>query len=124
MPGGQTTVGLFRRGNRSLAMSTAPFKRRRTIIDVHMPAAHGEVADRNADTSTTRAVAVGPRCAVLVECLLPRQRYPQQPFRGCSGLLDLGQKHGIARLEAAYALALRRTGPDAADATHPHAGHD
>ena len=103
------TVEVFRRGQRIASHVHSPFKGRHTTIDGHMPPAHREVAGWNADTLTTRAIAVGPRCAVLVERLLHQRRHPQQAFRSCLGVLALGQKYGIARLEAACARALKHS---------------
>jgi len=74
-----------------------------------MPAAHREVAGWNADTLTARAVAVGPRCAVLVERLLGQRRHPQQAYRSCLGVLSLGRKYGDERLEAACVRALKHS---------------
>jgi transposase len=101
------TVEVFLRGQRIASHVYSGFKGRHTTIDTHMPAAHREVAGWNADTLTTRAAAVGPRCAVLIERLLHQRRHPQQAFRSCLGVLSLGQKYGIARLEAACARALK-----------------
>jgi hypothetical protein len=67
------------------------------------------VAGWNADTLSTRAAAVGPRCAVLVERLLGQRRHPQQAYRSCLGVLSLGQKYGLARLEAACVRALKHS---------------
>lgn len=105
----KTTVELFQRGQRIASHLYCAFKGRHTTIDAHMPAAHREVAGWNADTLTSRAVAVGPRCAVLVERLLHQRRHPQQAFRSCLGVLALGQKYGITRLEAACARALKHS---------------
>jgi transposase len=105
----KTTVELFQRGRRIASHLYCAFKGRHTTIDAHMPAAHREVAGWNADTLTTRAVAVGPRCAVLVERLLHQRRHPQQAFRSCLGVLALGQKYGVTRLEAACARALKHS---------------
>lgn len=60
-------------------------------------------------TLSTRAAAIGPRCKVLVGRLLSQRRHPQQAFRSCLGVLSLGQKYGIERLEAACARALKHS---------------
>lgn len=101
------TVEVFHRGQRLASHVCSPFKGRHTTIDTHMPPAHREVAGWNADTLTQQAVAIGPRCAVLVERLLHGRRHPQQAFRSCLGVLRLGQQYGIERLEAACARALK-----------------
>lgn len=103
----KATVEVFRRGLRIASHAYSTFKGRHTTIDAHMPPAHREVAGWNEDTLTARAGAVGARCAVLVERLLHQRRHPQQAFRSCLGVLSLGQKYGITRLEAACARALK-----------------
>lgn len=101
------TIEVFHRGQRLASHVCSPFKGRHTTIDEHMPPAHREVAGWNADTLSQQAVAIGPRCAVLVERLLHGRRHPQQAFRSCLGVLRLGQQYGIERLEAACARALK-----------------
>ncbi len=103
----KATVELYQRGQRIASHVYCTFKGRHTTIDAHMPEAHREVAGWNADTLTKRALAVGPRCAVLVERMLHQRRHPQQAFRSCLGVLALGQKYGVTRLEAACARALK-----------------
>ena len=105
----RATVEIFQRGQRIASHALCAFKGRHTTIAAHMPAAHREVAGWNADTLTARAIAVGPRCAVLVERLLAQRRHPQQAYRSCLGVLSLGQKYGLARLEAACVRALKHS---------------
>lgn len=103
----KATVEIFLRGRRIASHASSSFKGRHTTINAHMPAAHREVAGWNAETLTAKAASVGPRCAVLFERLLHQRQHPQQAYRSCLGVLSLGQKYGIARLEAACARALK-----------------
>ena len=103
----RTTVEVFQRGQRIASHVQCAFKGRHTTIAAHMPPAHREVAGWNAQTLTSRGEAVGPRCAVLVERMLGQRHHPQQAFRSCLGVLSLGQKYGVDRLEAACARALK-----------------
>jgi transposase len=103
----KATVEVFQRGQRIASHAYCAFKGRHTTIDAHMPTAHREVAGWNAATLTARAAAIGPRCAVLIERLLRQRRHPQQAYRSCLGVLALGQRYGIERLEAACARALK-----------------
>ncbi len=103
----KSTVEVFLRGQRIASHAASAFKGHHTTIDAHMPEAHREVAGWNAQSLTQRAVAIGPCCAVLIERLLHQRRHPQQAFRSCLGVLSLGQKYGIARLEAACVRALK-----------------
>jgi transposase len=103
----KATVEVFQRGERIASHAICAFKGRHTTIDAHMPEAHREVAGWSAATLSARAEGVGPRCAVLIERLLHARRHPQQAFRSCLGVLSLGQKYGVERLEAACARALK-----------------
>ncbi len=103
----KNTVEIYLRGERIASHAYCAFKGHHTTIDAHMPEAHREVAGWSAASLTSRAVAIGPRCAVLVERLLHQRRHPQQAFRSCLGVLSLAQRYGVARLEAACARALK-----------------
>ena len=46
------------------------------------------------------AQGVGPHTSELVERILERQPHPEMGYRGCLGLLRLGEKYTLARLEA------------------------
>jgi transposase len=105
----RTTVEVFRRGERIASHVQCAFQGHHTTVTAHMPPAHREVAGWNAQTLTARAEAVGPRCALLVERLLGQRHHPQQAYRSCLGVLSLGQKYGIGRLEAACARALKHS---------------
>lgn len=105
----KATVEIFLRGQRVASHAASVLKGRHTTIDAHMPPAHREVAGWNVGTLSARAAAIGPRCEVLVERLLGQRRHPQQAFRSCLGVLSLGQKYGIERLEAACARALKHS---------------
>ena len=105
----RTTVEVYQRGQRIASHIQCAFKGRHTTIAANMPPAHREVAGWNAQTLTARAEAVGPRCAVLVERLLGQRQHAQQAFRSCLGVLSLGQKYGVERLEAACARALKHS---------------
>jgi transposase len=105
----RTTVEVFRRGERIASHVQCAFQGHHTTVTAHMPPAHREVAGWNAQTLTARAEAVGPRCVLLVERLLGQRHHPQQAYRSCLGVLSLGQKYGIGRLEAACARALKHS---------------
>jgi transposase len=103
----KATIEIFLRGQRVASHASCTAKGHHTTIDAHMPPAHREVAGWNAGTLSARAAAIGPHCEALVERLLGQRRHPQQAFRSCLGVLSLGQKYGIERLEAACARALK-----------------
>jgi transposase len=100
-------VEIFHRGSRLASHARCAFKGRHTTIDAHMPPAHRAMAGVNAESLRSQAAAIGPRTETLVERLLHQRRHPQQAFRSCLGVLQLGRQFGSARLEAASAHALK-----------------
>ena len=101
------TVEIFYRGSRLSSHLRSAFKGRHTTINEHMPPAHRAMAGVNAESLRSQAIAVGPCTEILVERLLHQRRHPQQAFRSCLGVLQLGRQFGNARLEAACARALK-----------------
>ena len=100
-------VEIFQRGVRLASHTRCAFKGRHTTIDAHMPPAHRAMAGVNAESLRSQAAAIGARTEALVERLLHQRRHPQQAFRSCLGVLQLGRQYGNARLEAACARALK-----------------
>jgi transposase len=101
------TVEVFHRGQRLASHARSAFKSRHTTIDAHMPPAHRAMAGVNANSLRSQAAAIGERTEAFVERLLHQRRHPQQAFRSCLGVLQLGRQFGTQRLEAACARALK-----------------
>jgi len=102
-----TTIEIFRRGTRLTSHARSAFKGRHTTIDAHMPPAHRAMTGVSAESLRNQAAAIGPRTETLIERLLHQRRHPQQAFRSCLGVLQLGRQFGCARLEAACSRALK-----------------
>lgn len=105
----KATAEILQRGQRIASHAYCAFKGRHTTIDVHMAAAHREVAGWNADTLSARAAAIGPRCGCWSNGCCNQRRHPQQAFRSCLGVLSLSQQYGVERLEEACARALKHS---------------
>ena len=101
------TVEVFYRGARLSSHLRSTFKGLHTTIDEHMPPAHRAVAGVSSESLRGQAAAIGPRTETLIELLLHQRRHPQQAFRSCLGVLQLGRQFGSARLEAACVRALK-----------------
>jgi transposase len=101
-----TTVEAFFRGNRvaSHLRSFRPYAF--TTDPAHMPASHRAHREWTPGRILRWARASGPRTAELVEGVLGARPHPEQGYRSCLGILRLGQRYGVARLEAACARAL------------------
>lgn len=72
----------------------------------HQPASHR----RHAEWTPSRLVAwsesVGPNTREMVDMLMKSRPHPEQGFRSCMGLVNLGKKYPPERLEAACGRAL------------------
>jgi len=101
------TVEIFQRGARLASHARCAFKGRHTTIDAHMPPAHRAMAGVSAESLRSQAAGIGVHTETLVERLLHQRRHPQQAFRSCLGVLQLGRQFGAVRLEAACARALQ-----------------
>ena len=100
-------VEIFQRGVRLASHTRCAFKGHHTTIDAHMPPTHRAMAGVSAESLRSQAAAIGARTETLVERLLHQRRHPQQAFRSCLGVLQLGRQFGTQRLEAACARALK-----------------
>jgi len=72
----------------------------------HMPSSHREYAEWNPDRIIRWAGSTGPNTAKAVELILNRHVHPEQAFRSCMGVISLGKKYGVERLESACARAV------------------
>ena len=73
----------------------------------HMPSSHRAHAEWTPSRIIGWAEKTGPATGRLVAEILDRQRHPEQGYRACLGILRLGKRYGVERLEAAAARAER-----------------
>ena len=52
------------------------------------------------------ATDIGPHTAAVIQHLLGQRQHPQQVYRTCLGVLNMGKRYGRARLEAASCRAI------------------
>jgi len=78
-------------------------------IPEHMPEKHKSYAKWNADRFVSWADSIGQYTAAVIKVMLSSHKVEQQGYRACMGLLKLGDKYGIKRLEAACEKALSYT---------------
>ena len=79
-----------------------------TVAD-HMPPDHQKYAEWNAERFLKWAGKVGPNTEIVVKAILTSHKIEQQGYRACMGLLRLGDKYSVIRLEAACKRALSYT---------------
>jgi transposase len=79
---------------------------RHTTDSAHMPDSHR----RHAEWTPSRIIAwarrTGPATAGLAEAILASRPHPEQGYRSCLGIIRLGDRYGVERVEAACARAL------------------
>jgi hypothetical protein len=72
----------------------------------HRPAAHRAHLDWPPSRLVQWAATVGTRTQEVVEKILQAQPHPEMGYRSCLGIIRLGQRYPVARLEAAAERAL------------------
>lgn len=77
-----------------------------TTSPEHMPSSHRHYAEWSPERFRRWAEKIGPRTCQLVAAVLGRRRHPEQAYRSCMGILNLGRRYGEDRLEAAADRAL------------------
>lgn len=80
-----------------------------TTCPEHMPESHKRYLEWTPSRIINWARVTGPATAELVRQILARRPHPEQGFRSCLGIINLGKKYGATRVEAAAkrALAIR-----------------
>jgi transposase len=106
-----TTVELFRKGKRVASHAKGRKKGGFTTLDDHMPDNHRHYAKWTPERLVRWAEEAGGQTARVIEAILESRPHPQQGFRSCLGIMNLGKSYSPDRLEAACnrALALGTT---------------
>ncbi len=99
------TVEIFHRDKR-IASHRRRYDRQPSTIAEHMPSAHRAHAEWSPSRLIRWANKVGPETGQLVTRILESRPHPEQGYRPCLGIMQLGRRHGNIRLEAACARAL------------------
>jgi hypothetical protein len=101
-----TTVEIFHHGKR-VASHVRTAKPYAAVTDhEHRPAAHRAHLDWPPSRLVQWAATVGTRTQEVVEKILEAQPHPEMGYRSCLGIIRLGQRYPVARLEAAAERAL------------------
>lgn len=77
-----------------------------TTIKEHMPSTHQFVMDWHPDRFIKWANKIGPNCGQYVQQVLEHYGYPEQAYKSCIGIINLGKKYSNERLEKACQRAL------------------
>jgi transposase len=103
------TIEVFRRGKRIASHARAYSENKATTVIEHRPRSHQQYGDWPPERIIDWASKVGPSTVALAEAIMQRQKYPEQGYRSCIGILRLTKKFGELRVDAACnrALAIR-----------------
>ena len=101
-----TTVELFRQGQRVTAHLRSFLPGRSTTLDEHRPKSHQRYLQWTPGRIIQWAQKIGPACGQVVERILASRPHPEQGFRSCLGIIRLGKAATEPRLEAACRRAL------------------
>ena len=99
------TVEIFHRDKR-VASHRRRYDRQPSTVPEHMPSAHRAHAEWTPSRLIRWAGKVGPATGKLVSRILESRPHPEQGYRACLGIMQLGRRYGNIRLEAACARAL------------------
>jgi len=101
-----TTVEIFRRGQRVASHLRSTERGRHTTTPEHMPESHRRHLEWTPGRIVRWAEEAGPKTAALVTAVLEGRPHPEQGYRSCLGIMRLGRQYGDDRLEAACTRAL------------------
>ena len=103
----ERTVECFHKGHRVASHCRSYVKGGKTTVKGHMPDAHRfYLESQSPEYVLELAIQIGPNTRQMAVTVLENRRHPQQGVRACLGILNLGNRFGKGRLEAACARAL------------------
>lgn len=102
-----SVVEAFRKGERVAAHVRSYHKNGYTTLPEHMPPEHRFYAEWNPDRFIRWAGKTGEATARLVEKVLAGRTYPEQAYKSCMGIINLGRHYEPERVEAAAKRALK-----------------
>lgn len=100
------TVEMFDRGKRVASHVRSRKRGGFTTLSEHMPSSHRHYAEWTPERLVRWAEETGGQTAEVVTAVLASRPHPQQGFRSCLGIMNLGKSYGKERLEAACVRAL------------------
>jgi hypothetical protein len=101
-----TTVEILHRGSRVASHARNRGTGKAVTVDQHRPRSHQAHLEWPPSRIVEWAGKIGPHTARLVERIMADKPHPEMGYRGCLGVIRLGQKYPAARVEAAAELAL------------------
>jgi len=102
-----TTIEAFRKGERVAAHARSYVKGGYTTLKEHMPPEHRAYAEWSPSRFTKWAGKTGTATARVVEKVMASHTYPEQAYKACMGIINLGRHYEAERVEAAAERALK-----------------
>ncbi len=106
---GYTEVEIFLNMRRIALHIRSPRRNGYSTKEEHMPESHlryKQTKGWDADYFISQASIIGANSMVIFKRILTRNRFPEQTYNACLGLLSLRKKYGTQRFEAACTRAL------------------
>jgi transposase len=101
-----TTLAVLYHSRRIVTHQRSYQKGKFTTLNEHRPKSHQRYLEWTPSRIISWAEKTGPCTAKLVETIMSIKSHPEQGFRSCMGILSLGKKYSIERLEAASRRAI------------------
>ena len=101
-----TIVEIFYKGKRITSHRRNDTKGQHTTIREHMPESHRRYLEWTPSRIINWAKHTGVSTAEMVETIIKLRQHPEQGYRSCLGILRLGKKYSMQRLESACTRAL------------------
>jgi transposase len=99
-------VEILHKGKRVASHERLRGKGRFITLPEHMPKAHQKHLQWTPSRILRWASESGPQTGALVHAIMDSKPHPEQGYRACIGLIRLGERYTVKRLEAACARAL------------------
>jgi transposase len=104
------TVEAYHENIRVASHVRSYYKGKHTTLAEHMPPKHRHHAKWTPERLVEWAQKTGESTADVVDNIMKRKQHPQQGFRACLGVLRLGERFGLDRLEQACRRAAKTGG--------------
>ena len=95
-----TLVEIYHNGHRLLSYARR-YDGQPTTLPEHMPSSHRAHAEWTPSRLIHWAEKTGPATGRFVAGILKSRPHPEQGYRACLGIMRLGRRYGVLRLEAA-----------------------
>jgi transposase len=101
-----TTVTVFHKNRRVASHPKSHRKYQYTTLPEHMPKSHQRYLEWTPSRIINWAGKTGPCTQLMVTEIMQRKKHPEQGFRSCLGVMRLGKRYSLERLEKACERAV------------------